>query len=260
MAGRVELAAVVVGPDDPGGVVPAQPPPGAALVVGARERAVELAVAQGVVVPAGDAAQDHAVDFDGLAPDRARAGAGARRRDLALVAGAARRLAGPRPEIVVAGDEDEVRRGGAQRRQRRLQRRQVRRDVAGDDEHVGRDGAHPLGHQRHDLGMVLDVQIAGQGQAHRTNLMQDGPAAPCIRQRRGYPMHRMLALGVTLLVSVAATPPPPAVHADEPLASTYDEAVVRHPRGRRVRRRAARRSSCRRRRPSSTARARSSPT
>ena len=34
----------------------------------------------------------------------------------------------------------------------------------------------------------------------------------------------MLALGVTLLVSVAATPPPPPVHTDEKLASTYDEA------------------------------------
>jgi len=34
----------------------------------------------------------------------------------------------------------------------------------------------------------------------------------------------MLALGVTLLVSVAATPPP-AAHAVETLASTYDEAA-----------------------------------
>ena len=33
----------------------------------------------------------------------------------------------------------------------------------------------------------------------------------------------MLALGLTLLVSVAAAPPPPA-HADEKVASTYDEA------------------------------------
>jgi hypothetical protein len=34
----------------------------------------------------------------------------------------------------------------------------------------------------------------------------------------------MLALGVTLLVSVAATPPPSA-HAGEPLASTYEQAA-----------------------------------
>lgn len=34
----------------------------------------------------------------------------------------------------------------------------------------------------------------------------------------------MLALGVTLLVSVAATPPP-SVHASEPLASTYEQAA-----------------------------------
>jgi len=34
----------------------------------------------------------------------------------------------------------------------------------------------------------------------------------------------MLSLGVTLLVSVAATPPP-AAHAVEMLASTYDEAA-----------------------------------
>lgn len=34
----------------------------------------------------------------------------------------------------------------------------------------------------------------------------------------------MLALGVSLLVSVAATPPPSTVHDAEKLASTYDEA------------------------------------
>ena len=34
----------------------------------------------------------------------------------------------------------------------------------------------------------------------------------------------MLALGVTLLVSVAAAPPP-SVHASEPLASTYEQAA-----------------------------------
>jgi hypothetical protein len=34
----------------------------------------------------------------------------------------------------------------------------------------------------------------------------------------------MLALGLTLVVSVAAVPPPPAIHAGEKLASTYEEA------------------------------------
>ena len=113
MAGGVELAAVVVGPDDARGVVPAQPAPGAALVVGVREGGVELAVAQRVVVPAGDAAEDDAVDLDGRAADGVDAGARAGRRDVALVAGAARGRAGQGPQIVVAGDEHQVRRGRA---------------------------------------------------------------------------------------------------------------------------------------------------
>src|SRR6185437_10205482 len=80
---------------------------------------------------------------------------------------------------------------------------------------------------RHHLGMVVDVQVAGEAEAHGPNVS----APPCIRQRRGYPVQRMLALGVSLLVSVAAAPPP--AHADLPgheqaareqLASTYDEA------------------------------------
>jgi hypothetical protein len=46
----------------------------------------------------------------------------------------------------------------------------------------------------------------------------------CIRQRRGYALQRMLALGAYLLVSVAAASPVAPVHAAEKLASTYDEA------------------------------------
>jgi hypothetical protein len=67
---------------------------------------------------------------------------------------------------VIAGHEHRPRRRFAELRQRRLQRVEIVRDIAGDDEHIDGQLANARAHERNDLGMMIHVQVAGQGQAH----------------------------------------------------------------------------------------------
>jgi hypothetical protein len=58
---------------------------------------------------------------------------------------------------VIAGHEHRPRRRCAELRQRRFQRVEIVRDIAGNDEHVDGQLANTRAHERDDLGMMIHV-------------------------------------------------------------------------------------------------------
>ena len=60
----------------------------------------------------------------------------------------------------------------------REKRVEIVRQVAGDDEHVDGELLDPRADERNDLGVMLDMKIAGQGKAAPDGAAPSAPATP----------------------------------------------------------------------------------